>query len=279
MEWLDPTGWGSFIHNIFEGLTRPALEDGPSLMNWKTYLNSHASSLIDDVIESVSYQEQFNKAKDGVPLLLIDKAIKEAKIIAENFIARELKYLDATGSYPIKIEEKFEGIKMSWHFNDQNYQLSFKGRIDRLDTNGKGKYWVLDYKTGKNRLENSKHLLWNGKDNVFVQHAVYGLWALSQLGDQASKADLQVGYYFTSDRGGWERLNRTFDTVEQQFQKLMTIFYDHLRKGIFQKNSKSCGTCDFRMICANLPQERRKIANEPEQIVEITNILREIEES
>ena len=160
-------------------------------------------------------------------------------------------------------------------FNNIRYRISngkeliFGGYVDRLDSNGNGKYRIVDYKTGKNRFRTNENLFQDNDSYVHFQHAIYGLWALAQEEYPIKETDLEAGYYFTSSKGGWALVIAPFSNFKNQLKDTMKIFYESLKSGEFSKNAESCRNCEYQIICSGFHKRRRSFVGIPPQIAEI----------
>ena len=265
LRWLDQMSRGTFIHSIFEGWVQVFLKGERSAKAWIRFLKEDAAELLEPLLIEAS--ADFEIDKEGVPQIVIDTEIAEFREIALEFIRREIDYTSKTGFYPVGAEVDFKNLTYSWKPSGtrEAISLSFKGTIDRLDTDGMGAYRVVDYKSGKNYFKDASNLFLDGKDYVHFQHAIYALWVLSQPDLKVSDSKLIAGYYFTSEAGGWERIEAPFENFAEHFSETMSVFHAALKSGDFPKNSKACGNCNYRLICGGIQGKRKNfIAKSPQ---------------
>jgi RecB family exonuclease len=262
LEWLDSMQRGEFLHRVFELLARQFIAAPPlSKAGWVKYLKKAEAGNLDALLTDAA--AAYEKEKAGVPDPVIQTELAELRETAVEFIRREIEMAESSGFYPILAEEKFEKVIHEWLGQataGEKSKLSFKGTVDRLDTDGKGRFRVVDYKTGSNHFQNgTKNLFRDKKKYTHVQHSIYGLWAttLASLGIKA--ANLEVGYYYTSDKGGWAQVLSPYENTVAQFNRTLDTFHGALLAGDYPKNPDSCHGCDYRLICGGVQTLRKKL--------------------
>jgi RecB family exonuclease len=141
------------------------------------------------------------------------------------------------------------------------------GRIDRIDRVGRGRYRVVDYKTGNYKSYDS---LVNFGRGELLQPALYAIAAeqiLKRLGIDESPAVVESGYYFPTRRGeGKEIMIKDID--RQGLGKLLVDLMATLREGRFVVNpAASCGFCPYAPVCdatGALERAKEKKSTDPE---------------
>lgn len=128
---LTPLVDGLMIHEALETLLRIYLIKG---VNYKEFLETMATSLIDIVVEKINlaYRAKFKFLSTGV----WKKRMEILKLGLEAFIHEELNYTDKS-YHPQFLEEKFTFNNKAFLFNtgDQTQEVRFLGKIDRIDVN------------------------------------------------------------------------------------------------------------------------------------------------
>ncbi|MGK5084355.1 PD-(D/E)XK nuclease family protein [Bdellovibrionota bacterium FG-1] len=274
LQWLDAMERGELIHEVFEKLARVFMAEEPTSARWLNFMKKEAPGILESIISAAAQAFDTNRA--GVPAAIIEQELSEIRELASEFIAREIIQVEETGFYPIKVEEPFKELLFSWpdpKNAGQTLTLKFNGAVDRLDTNGKGLYRVLDYKTGKNRHRDNLNLFKDADRYVHFQHAIYGHWAIEQSGFKMKPSDLTTGYYFSSEKGGWDIVEAPYHDYTAQFQAFMTLLHDSITQGHFHKNHAACTGCDFRLVCGGVQTRRRYFAESSPQLATMAECL------
>jgi ATP-dependent helicase/nuclease subunit B len=134
-----------------------------------------------------------------------------------------------------------------------------RGRIDRIDRVGEGRYRVVDYKTGRYSRYDKLRCFGRGRT---LQHVLYALAAeeiLKKEGLDARPRVVESGYYFPTRRGeGKEVLVGEFD--RKTLKDLLGELLDIVTKGHFigSLDKMDCAYCDFRPICGEGAVDRAK---------------------
>jgi PD-(D/E)XK nuclease superfamily len=152
LQWLDHMNRGTFIHAVFEGWVEAYLKNEPSAKAWARFLNDEAPKLLESLL--VTAGSDFEAEKQGVPQIIIDAEIADMRELCLEFIKRELQEVEVTGFYPIRAEQKFD--KLTYVFTPagarKEVSITFKGIVDRIDTDGKGTYRVVDWQKSLQRF-------------------------------------------------------------------------------------------------------------------------------
>lgn len=247
--WLDATMWGNFLHKVYEELLLP-------FAGKKTYATSLAQlseKEIDGIIAKVLDLEEFKDHRPEVSNEVKVRQLEEVKTNVSTFIKNEADNA-ASGFYPLYLEKEF-----SITLKAETTDFPFSGRIDRVDTNGKGAFRVLDYKTGKNHFERNKTNLFVTKYKTFFQHGVYTVALKNILKEEKQKiSSIEAGYYFTSDKAEWSKVFHLDAEPELEFQKFLEFYYTEAKSMKFYMNSDSCKFCDYKIVCKNEQKVRAR---------------------
>ena len=261
LSWLNALQRGEFIHAVFEGLTLKFLESPPSFKRWKEFLSDEASKLVEPLIAKVSLE--YEESRKGISSVIVESELAEIRELVLEFIQREMQLTETTGFYPIKVEAEFKALSY------KGLEVKFHGIVDRLDQNDAGFFRVIDYKTGKNRFNSAENLFVDGDDYVHFQHAVYGVWAVTQS-DFAIKEDkLRTGYYFCSDKGEWAVVDDLFSHHLERFEQGMKLMQEALKLGEFAKNPSACTYCNYKLICGQVQSARSLFADPHPQLQQL----------
>ena len=271
--WLDRMQRGTFLHAVFEGLTQAYLGGGgPSAKNWQDFLTRQAPGLLGQIIAAAG--KDYEASALRLPETIVAKELEDIRETGAEFIKREINKVIESGFYPLKAEAAFKDLTYSWEDEGQRRSVSFHGIVDRLDTNGRGLYRVLDYKTGGNHFgTKAPNLYLDGKNHPHFQHAIYGYWALKSSGYDIRPESLVVGYYFSSAGGGWKAVDSNYLDIEPQFKNSLVAFHREQRTGEYAKNAASCRYCDFKLVCGGLPQQRYHLGALSPQIARLAACL------
>lgn len=128
--------------------------------------------------------------------------------------------------------------------------LSFRGRVDRIDTHSDGHIRVVDYKTGRARSKKDNQL----SGGQSLQLAIYLLAATSQLG--VPVADAVANYAFVSRVGGFQTIRfggATLESRMRDLEELLSSLARGLEDGVYLQNpghdAANCRFCDYKLVC------------------------------
>jgi RecB family exonuclease len=277
--WLGATERGSYLHQVYEDILTPFIE---SKDDYKSYLASIDEKVIDSVMDkaldaklNTHGDETFRTFNADIPKHIIDNEMIELKENLQNFVNQEMEQLDEF--YPFKLEYNFD---YSWMLD--GVELNFSGFIDRVDTDGKGNFRVLDYKTGQNKFKTNHEYLFYIYDKKYKSHQVYFQHALytKAMLESEFKSDInsiEAGYYFSSDVGGWAKVYHKGSNPESKLEAILKTYISEASSGKYFKNADSCFKCDYKQICANKQTIRKDMVEFP-QLVTLQNAV-ENEES
>jgi ATP-dependent helicase/DNAse subunit B len=129
--------------------------------------------------------------------------------------------------------------------------VRFCGKMDRLDVDAAAKRCrVLDYKTGSNYLKLRDGSFHGGQA---LQLPIYLLGArrvLPQFDPDCAE------YYYTSERGKWQRVRFTAKDLEEKkadLQFIVSTILNGIRAGRFfpLPEEADCEHCEFRLACGH----------------------------
>jgi RecB family exonuclease len=140
--------------------------------------------------------------------------------------------------------------------------IKLRGRIDRIDRLPDGTYEVMDYKTGRVRLNGGVNATFAGGRQL--QHALYALAAAELLRRQKVAARIsRSAYYFPTQRGLGVRIERAVDPTATH--AVLSDLVDLIGSGVFpQTTSKDdCKYCEYTQTCGSEPSAAslRKVNN------------------
>jgi len=258
--WLDAMSRGTFLHKAYENLLKPfSIDEGLYSEYLAGLQDIDIQKAIEDALDSkVNNEMTFREYNLDVPDYIREDEITEITESLTKFLSKEIENLDSF--YPIAHEYEFT---FKWAIDGA--ELSFGGFIDRIDTDGKGNYRVLDYKTGKNKFKSKREYLFlidekgqKAPYKVYFQHALY---TKALLESEYSKdiMSIEAGYYFTSDHGDWVKVYHDGQTPEKKFENILKTYIAEASTGKYFKNATQCYYCDYKQICAGKQEKRGNV--------------------
>jgi RecB family exonuclease len=300
--WLDPLQRGTLLHDIYaeflRGLRTEAAERGKGKTPPRGRAKSPGRIEIDPekhaaLLRSIGektvarFREEIPPPTEGI----FERERREIMAELDVFLKAEAKR--ETPVEPLLFEVSFGGRRPARRAErgkpgegiDDHVRVScgaagsfrLAGRIDRIDRVGRGRYRVVDYKTGNYKTYDS--LVRFGKGEL-LQPALYAIAAeviLKRLGIDEAPAVVESGYYFPTRRGeGKEIMIKDID--RQALGKLLVGLLAALREGRFVVNpAANCDYCPYTPVCgaaAALDRAKKKKATDPESF-EIFEKLKE----
>ena len=266
--WLDVMQRGTFLHRCYELLLTPHL-DKPDYAN---RIKTIDEAQIQKVIDLVQTEDDFKDANPAVAPHFKQLELIDLKENVQEFIDREQKRKD-TEFYPLYVEKEFE-----FDLDIEGEKFSFKGFIDRVDTDGKGNYQIVDYKTGKTYfsedLTNLFTVPYYGQSKVYLQHAIYTAALKDHLAkEKLPMKSIRAGYYFTSETGEWETYYHRESNMEKEFTLFLNLYLKEAQSKKYYKNHNACKFCDYKNYCKKEPADRAKRVSS-EQITRISDFLK-----
>jgi RecB family exonuclease len=267
--WLTSAEKGSLIHEVFENLLKPFLGS----TDYGKYLKTLTDKKVEEIYYATINSEDYQKINRKVPAHIKEAEIRDYLDHVKTFVSQEMNY--ANGSYyPVLLEEPFEVAVIV-----SNQEIAFKGKIDRVDTDGLGNYKVLDYKTGKNYFKASQANLFSAKYyktfKKYFQHGIYSI-AVKDIFEKKSMPvkNITAGYYFSSDTGNWATFIHTDTIAETELLKFLEAYVQEANTKQYFKNPNSCQYCDYKNYCKAEQAERIKFVESIPQITRIESFFK-----
>ena len=250
---------GDLMHRALERFFREARQR-ELLPLWYNGL-AEAQELWQTVLEE-TFREFEDMGVTGYPLLWkVDQELMQHELW--DYLKKEAR--EAHGRTPYLFEFKFGEVpgaeearevlpeEKSWrvpvkmHLPSRGEDISFQGRIDRLDLGSDGKVKVIDYKTGKVRVK-SPHQ----QSKISLQLSLYLRAACTVLQDKLVEK-IFASYVYLSRSQGYPEA--TLDGLqwkqqEEKLQEVLDILIDSFSQGyFFPYPSNLCSYCSFVSVC------------------------------
>jgi hypothetical protein len=253
--WLDDKDRGTFIHKLYENLLLPF----KTKANYSACLKGVEDKTLKEILATVITHESFLNHNPDIASHVKEAELEEILENAKQFLSFEKEYA-ISGFYPLYLEHPFE-----FEIDVKAEKFKFSGTIDRVDTDGKGNFRVIDYKTGKNYFQIDQTNLFStqSKDpKPYFQHAIYSLGLKDIFAkEQITFTSIEAGYYFTSEKGEWRRVLHTASNASEEFKEYLAMYLNESQTKQYFKNAKSCTFCEFKGLCKGEPRERAKKAS------------------
>ncbi len=256
--WLDPLQRGSLIHEIF-----CAFMSEVKKRKEKVEAKKHLP-LIQETAEKIisRYKEEIPPPSEGIFVKERAEVMQALDVFlaAEETLRERVEPLMFEVVFGIAEEgEKGRGMEEPVEVAlgpDRSFRL--RGRIDRIDRMGSGRYRVVDYKTGRYSRYDKLRCFGGGRS---LQHVLYALAAeeiLKKTGMDMRPRVVESGYYFPTRRGeGKEVRVKEFDRAA--LRSLLGELLGIVSKGHFIVGPDVvCDYCDFLPICGDGAVERAK---------------------
>ena len=132
---------------------------------------------------------------------------------------------------------------------DSRGSVFFRGRIDRVDELGESGLQVIDYKTGKVRIDEK-----NLQQGISLQLSIY-IMAAKELFQSPHLNEIQALYYYVTRQSEYKRVKFSGKELHDKYellQEVVTVIADGIKEGNFfpspDERSK-CKYCDYLGVC------------------------------
>lgn len=238
----DPRDVGKLAHEvleqIFENLENRPL---PAAPEWARIIRG-LQALVDERREIL-----LRRGVLGHPALWAAQAAVIGRDLAF-FLLEERDRLEEQNRRPVKVEwPRSEVLAIA------ETEVEIRGKIDRVDQDAEGSYWITDYKWSKGRGYSAKNLFEGGRR---LQLPLYA-WLLMEREMEKTGPGRFGGARFAFLRGDRERdeVIKERDEITSQskaLDSLITLLFSSIRSGAFfpvTGNGDNCEYCDFRNLC------------------------------
>jgi CRISPR/Cas system-associated exonuclease Cas4 (RecB family) len=240
---ITPLQRGTLVHLILErAFTRFASED---LLPFEANKREAVIGLLDEETDTVLSLYR-SRERVGLPFLWEMRK----RDIADSVKACVENEIDEHDDLVPSMFEKsfgFDGKEVSMEIEHIGKEVSFRGRIDRIDLGTGGGFRVIDYKTG--RIDFKDNDLGGGEN---LQLPVYLLAASSLLEREigAGKAEYRRISLF---RGVKRRIfeGGELEKRMEEFKEILETIIGGIENGLFFANPSKiqCKNCGFSSIC------------------------------
>jgi ATP-dependent helicase/nuclease subunit B len=262
---ITPIERGSLVHDILEKFINTARAQNSLPAPSEAWSEDHHREL--RRIANEHFEEAEARGVTGKSVMW-QIARDEILIDLDSFLDADLRMRQQFGVSPIGVEAEFgmssEGWDPAAYTLSDNSQVSFRGKIDRVDAdNDHSKVLVLDYKTG------SDYSYRKLKDDPIdrghhLQLAIYALAARQALGAHTlgKYPAVSAAYWFVTGRGNFALLPSSpvsigNDDVAARFEDGISTIVGGIRQGLFPANPgdpdrgsfANCRFCDFKSLC------------------------------
>ncbi len=250
---------GSLVHEILEKFVKEAAATGSLPLHGQNW-NLESARRLRQIADAV-FRDYERRDATGKPLLW---QVEKQNILADldTFLAKDAELRAEYGSAYTIVETKF-GQEEDWQEAvDEDTQISFQGRIDRIDLNASGNpTLIVDYKTGKpdsyRGLDNDP--IDNGKR---LQLSAYSL-AVKQRFPHSESVPAIYWFINTEEKDPKKKFQpapknpldiNNPETLER-FREGISAITQGIRGGVFPANpgpqgwSNNCAYCDFNTLC------------------------------
>ncbi len=154
----------------------------------------------------------------------------------------------------------------------EDFRISLRGFVDRIDEVGPHRYKIIDYKTGQPKYYDEGSFFAGGTQ---IQHALYALaveqW-LRRTGADPQARVTEAAYAFPTERGLGEEVSRPQEGRREDTVALLRRTLEAIRGGLFPPTDKPelCRRCDYAAVCGPhaewkkharaLPDNRKRLA-------------------
>jgi len=249
--WFDHLEWGTLIHGIFSEFYRGVRDRS---------IPETRESLIKTGVESLACHNRFRPAPGKQVYKSTENRLKK---ILSHYYTAGIKFRDGfTPSYFEAGIGKVDGetdpelrVEKPPVIGFGSLRISLRGIIDRIDSDGRGNFILIDYKTGKNKVNDREPHI----SRSYVQHVLYPVIFKKACGSMFGIKNLESAYYFCTFKGDFQKEEYSSKELKRQqelYHNLLTILLGMVRSGSFPQNRKACRFCDYRHVCPGKDLEK-----------------------
>lgn len=251
---ISPLDRGSLVHRILERFMRTLMQNGDLPYYGQGWEERHRR-----LIDEIAFEEFDLIEKTGITGRELLWQVVKSEILQDLdiFLKKDEEMRTILNTRPFAVEHAFglvsgEGSTKVALELGRGRKISFKGIIDRIDTDAGGDAaLVIDYKTGIDygNSDMSKNPLGNG---TRLQLPIYALAVKEML---EKPATIKACYWFVSAKGRFVRREMEFNQeIEEEFRRLVAIIVESIEQGLFPANPggescPNCRYCDYETIC------------------------------
>lgn len=174
--------------------------------------------------------------------------------VSRNNLTRAIKMLRRFADYHAAQARKVEGAELDFHFNLG--RVLVKGKLDRLEVDADGKYFVIDFKTGKTEYSNNDAA-------ESLQLACYQLAVILEGFDKKLQNNLSAGAAIVNlgskNKDSTIRLQPPVNSDEMQ-EVLIEIGEGMAAKTFTARRNERCKDCGVSFCCPLQSQGRTVIS-------------------
>ncbi len=244
--WLNAMSRGSVMHEILEGFFNKMRLEGTGRKERLKILYKVAEEIFLQWKEETLPDKNIYEHEKNHIMGILEKVLANEDIVSKGF-----SNAMAEAAFGLKEKNPGSGNLLSEDpvtISLGGYDIPMTGYIDRIDIDAKnGVARLIDYKTGKNRLD-SDQLVWI-KNGDSLQHVVYGMIFSGFLKNYGAER-IESGYYFITPDGGYELELMDFESALAGFQEMAgAVLQGIIDSKSFYMNTNSCRYCDYGRMC------------------------------
>jgi RecB family exonuclease len=267
-EEVDNAMFGNILHGAMERLYKPLL----GVRNPQKAIRELIGSNIVDNAVTDSAREVYMKEEDADPSAWGGNMILVHRIIVD-YINRNILPFDASRTEGYTIEKLEEWVSSSVDFvvDGTSRQVSFYGKVDRLDRLADGTLRVVDYKTGTPKTANQDNERFQSIDTLFAGRADQRISAVlqtllySMMLRSGGEGQVQPTLYYVKnlskenypllfiETGGGRREVTQYGDYSEEFEsrlrESLAELFDPSVPFTQTPDSHPCRWCDFADIC------------------------------
>ncbi len=219
---ISPLEKGILVHKILEKFYK-----GLDLNNYTKYLEEKIPQI---------KEEYYSKIEELIkPVLPSYKPFEYEK--ANTLYNHLIKFIKTDLQRLTKQQKEVPKELLEKEFEDEN----FKGRIDRIDKDKAGNYYIYDYKTGENPVKDIKEEI----KNKYIQLLIY-----KNFLEKEGKIVKEIGIFAVNDKFG----NFVYSIDDETTLKELKAYLENLIKNLkekwfYPKENEFCNYCQFNDFC------------------------------